>query len=545
MTHSLLFRKLIYALQEARRLNLQSNGQPLPISKSLISKSLISKSSRHWTRRRFVRNLTLAGGAALTSGSLPSVQRALSQGKMPAIAIVGGGIAGLNAAYQLKKAGLKATVYEASNRIGGRIQSLTGAIGEGLVTDLGGSLINTDHADMLALAKEFNLKLFSRAEDVKQLKFPGTAYFFENRMRSEEEVAENLRPLALQIAKDSALLDQDYEKFAPEFDRLSVKQYLDRHADKFLAPFIRTLVENTLRTEYGVEADSASALLVIGILPVVKGQSVDLLSYSDEVFSVQGGSGQIIERLASALKGQIQTQNRLIKLQAKGKGYRLTFANQAVVDADYVIISIPFTLLRAVELQVVLPPTLSKFIQEGDLGANDKLFAGFSQKVWRKPNGFVGEIWTDLGFAEAWDETERQTNRKDGALNFFLGGNQVKILESGSVQTVGKQFLSRFEAAIPGAQAAATGRFLRTQWTQNPFSKGAYSTFSPGQLTAFRKFFYIESDKPSERQDVAVGNLIFAGEHLSDEFYGFMNGGAQTGRLAAQVVMSRIRQRKL
>lgn len=534
MAHSLLFRKFIFALQEARRLNVQSAGQPLPIPKS----------NRRWTRRRFVRNLTLAAGATVASGSLTSVQRAWSQGKKPAIAIIGGGIAGLNAAYQLKKVGLKATVYEASNRLGGRIQSATGAIGEGLVTDLGGSLINTDHTDVLALVKEFDLKLFNRAEDVKQFPFPGTAYFFENRMRSETEVAENLRPIALQIAKDSALLKKDYEQFAPQFDRLSVTQYLDRNADKIPAPFIRTLIENAVRTEYGVEADAVSALLVITILPVVEGKTLDLLSYSDEIFSVQGGSGQIIERLASALKGQIRTQTRLTKLQTSGSGYRLTFANQSTADADYVISAIPFTLLRTVELQVDLPPVLSRFIKEGDLGANDKLFAGFSQRVWRKPDGFVGELWTDLGFAEVWDETQRQANRKDGALNFFLGGNQVKALETGSIQTVGQQFLSRFEAAIPGVQKAATGRFLRTQWTKNPFSKGAYSIFKPGQLTDFRKFFYIESKQPSERQNVNVGNLVFAGEHLSDEFYGFMNGGAQTGRLAAQVVTSKIKQPK-
>jgi monoamine oxidase len=534
MTHSLLLRKFIYALQEARRLNLQSNGQPLPPPKSF----------RPWTRRRFVRNLTLAGGAALTSGSLASVQKAVSQAKMPAIAIIGGGIAGLNAAYQLKKAGLKSTVYEASNRLGGRIQSVTGAIGPGLTTDLGGSFINTDHADILELVKEFNLPLFNRAEDFKRFTFPETAYFFENRMRSEEEVAENLRPLALQIAKDSALLDQDYDQFAPQFDRLSVQQYLDRHAEKIPTPFIRTLIETAMRAEYGVEPDVASALLVIGLLPVVEGQTVDLLSYSDEIFSVQGGNGQIIERLAAKLNGQIRMRSRLTKLQMNGSSYRLTFANRSPVNADYVIIAIPFTLLRLVDLQVELPPALNRFIKEGNLGANDKVFAGFSQKVWRKPDGFAGELWTDLEFTEAWDETQRQTNRKDGALTFFLGGNQVKVLESGSVKSVGKQFLNRLETAVPGAQAAATGRFLRTQWTQNPFSKGSYSIFKPGQLTDFGKFFYVESEQPSERQDVTAGNLIFAGEHVSDEFYGFMNGGAQTGRLAAQVVTSRINQPK-
>jgi monoamine oxidase len=37
------------------------------------------------------------------------------------VAIIGAGIAGLNAAYQLKKAGIQATVYEGSHRLGGRI----------------------------------------------------------------------------------------------------------------------------------------------------------------------------------------------------------------------------------------------------------------------------------------------------------------------------------------------------------------------------------------------------------------------------------------
>jgi monoamine oxidase len=54
---------------------------------------------------------------------------------------------------------------------------------------------------------------------------------------------------------------------------------------------------------------------------------------------------------------------------------------------------------------------------------------------------------------------------------------------------------------------------------------------------------WIESEEAEERQDVSVGNLLFAGEHLSDEFYGFMNGAAQTGRLAAEVVANRIYQK--
>ena len=56
----------------------------------------------------------------------------------------------------------------------------------------------------------------------------------------------------------------------------------------------------------------------------------------------------------------------------------------------------------------------------------------------------------------------------------------------------------------------------------------------------FGQFLYIESEVPEERQNVSFGNLVFAGEHLSDEFYGFMNGAAQTGRLAAEIIASKI-----
>jgi monoamine oxidase len=270
---------------------------------------------------------------------------------------------------------------------------------------------------------------------------------------------------------------------------------------------------------------------------------VDLLSYSDEVFSVQGGSGLLIERMAAALQGQIKTRQRLTQIQKHTTGFRLTFEPNTGVDADYVIIALPFTVLRKVNLQVTLPDEFRRFIQEGNLGANDKVFAGFDRKVWQTEQGFVGEIWTDLGFAEAWDETQRQSDRRDGALNFFLGGDQVKILETGSVQQVGTELVKRFNTAIPGSQQASTGKFLRTQWTKNPFSQGAYANFKPGQLTDFADFFYIEANTPRERQDVAFGNLIFAGEQVSDEYYGFMNGAAQTGRLAAEVVLRRIQQR--
>ncbi|MBW4622541.1 MAG: FAD-dependent oxidoreductase [Cyanosarcina radialis HA8281-LM2] len=533
MARTLLFQKLVRALQQARRENLKAEGKPLPLTKEQFK----------WTRRRFIRSAALAGGAAVTTTTLSRAQNPDRNHRQPQIAIVGGGIAGLNAAYQLKKAGFAATVYEASSRLGGRMLSETGIVGAGLVTDLGGSFINSDHEDILGLAREFDLKLFDRVKDAQEFSFPDVGYFFDGKVRSEAEVARKLRPLAKQIGRDAALIDEDFDRYAPELDRLSVAQYLNKHADKIPEPFIRELIANSIRTEYGVEANESSSLQLLFNLPTVNGQEVEVLGESDETFMVKAGSGQIIDRLASNLRDRIRTRMKLTAIRSRGRGFKLTFNDRHEVNADYVIIAIPFTVLRHLKLEVNLKPKLRRFINEADLGLNEKLFAGFAQKIWQKEAGFINEIWTDLGFAEAWDETQRQPNRQEGILTFFLGGKQVKAIRSSSPASIGKEFVNQFNAIVPGAKNAATNKFLLTQWYKNPFARGGYTNFRPGQLTEFGEFLYIESDNPEERQDVGVGNLAFAGEHLSDEFYGFMNGAAQTGRLAAALIIRRIQKR--
>jgi monoamine oxidase len=143
----------------------------------------------------------------------------------PVIAIIGGGLAGLQAAYRLQQAAVYATVYEARGRLGGRILTRRHGVGAGLVTDLGGEFINTEHADMLALAQAFGLRLCNRREDAQRFPFPDVGFYLEGQLRTEAEVAELLRPLAAQIAQDAARLDRDFERFAPRFPRYGSATY--------------------------------------------------------------------------------------------------------------------------------------------------------------------------------------------------------------------------------------------------------------------------------------------------------------------------------
>lgn len=498
----------------------------------------LKATTSQFSRRRFLRYSGMAGGAAIASATLshlPSFHSASAQSTR--IAIVGGGIAGLNAAYQLKKLGLIATVYEAKPYVGGRIQSQA-VVNNTLINDLGGSFINTDHADILSLVEEFGLELFNRVEAAEATSFPETAYYFEGRAIAEAELVELLRPLAEQIFTDATRLDEDFDTYAPQFDQLSVTDYLDQHRDKILAPCVRGLAENALRTEYGVEASESSALQLLYTVKLVDGNHVMPIG-SDETYFVKGGSGRIVESLARALSGQIRTSLPLVRLQSQETGFRLTFGDRSTIEADLVIIAMPFMALRHVELQVDLPETLRRFIHEVNLGINEKLFAGFNQRIWHQEQGFVGEAWTDLGYSQIWEETQRQPEQPEGSLTFFLGGDEVRRTRQPAYRQ-GQQFINHLERVMPGAIAASTGQFYGTDWSGDPYIGGGYTSFKPGQYLEFGEYLYIESEDPDERVDVHVGNLVFAGEHLSDEFYGYMNGGAQTGRLAAEVIASRI-----
>ncbi len=532
MTRSSQFQHFMRLLQRARLANLVAENKTLPISR-LVAKQ---KGLSAFSRRRFLKLTGYGAGSAIAAPLLSQWQGVGSQ-SIPKIAIVGGGLAGLNAAYHLKKAGLTATVYEARNRLGGRIFSATNIVGENLVVDLGGAFINSDHDDLLALIKAFDLTLFDLDLEAQSSPIPETLFFLEGRPWSPQELADKLRPIAAQIAEDARLVDSNFDRYTPELDRLSVKDYLDRHASKMTGSVIRTLIEASIRTEYGVEPEQSSALQLLFLLPTVEGEQIDLLSESDERYLVVGGSSRLIDGLETALAEQIQLKMRLTQIENQGEKFKLYFAGRAPIEADWVILAMPSPILRNLNLNVKIPAKLRRFINEVSLGSNEKLIAGFNKKIWLQAQGFSEDAWTDLGFAGAWVETKRQPEQSTGALTFFFGGREVAPVQTESAAFQGNQVLKQLETAIAQAQTASNGHFTRTQWTKDRLTQGSYTNFQPGQFTEFSDCRYLDGSDPDKRQEVRSGNLIFAGEQFSDEFYGYMNGAAQTGRLAAAIIL--------
>ncbi|GAB2793819.1 monoamine oxidase [Hymenobacter luteus] len=534
---------LLRALQRAFGLAVAANEPGAPSAEELADLA-----TTH-TRRDFLAStakmglLVGAGGlltaceAEVVAPATPGGQSSLDgKSTQPSIVVVGAGVAGLNCAYQLKKAGVRAAVYEASNRAGGRIFTASDLMAPGLTTELGGEFIDSGHRDMLQLAQEFGLTLYD-VEAPSETVLKKDAYFFGGRQYTVAEVIEAFRPYARQIDTDIRALPgtitfDNLTPAAARFDQLSIAAYFDSIG---LRGLIRELLEVAYLTEYGREVHEQSAINFLWLFSADTHKGTfDIFGISDERYKIKGGNQQLTDALARQLSGQITLQHKLVKLaQNSSQQYVLTFeqsgGRRLEVTADYVVLTLPFTVLRKVELQVALPTWKTNAIQNLGYGTNAKLFLGFNGRPWRT-EGYTGYLFSDLPAQSGWDSGQLQPTTKS-AYTVYLGGQEGVRLGSGTAQSQAGRYLPVLEAAWPACRGHYNGRAERMHWPSHPHTLASYACFLPGQYSTI-----------AGAEGRPVGNLFFAGEHCSAWYQGFMNGAAETGRLAAEGLQAALRK---
>lgn len=494
-----------------------------------------------YSRRRFLRR-TAAVGAGVAATSLagcarsdtPQEPAASTPRGVPRIAIVGGGMAGLNTAYKLSKAGLTATVYEGSDRTGGRMFTATGLLGDGLTTELGGEFIDSTHEEMLALMDEFGLeRLDTQGPGTERLR-PET-YFINGRHYTHAQAARAFVPLAARILADydalGDVVDYRTEGGGTAIDRMSIAAYLDKIQ---ATGWMRELLDVAYVTEYGLDIGDQSALnfvFLIGTGDLEDASAMSLLGESDERYKVRGGNQRLVDELARRVESQIRRRHRLEAIRSRGEGFTLTFQTDGGTvdqDADVVVLAMPFTLLRDVKMDVPLPDFKKRVIAELGYGANAKVLVGFTSRPW-ETQGYSGATYSDETFQLAWANSFLQAGTA-GGLTLYSGGTPAIAAGQGTAEEAATRLLAGIERAYPGTlRARAAGKVSRFHWPTFPWTKASYSCYRPGQWTTL-----------AGAESVPVGNLFFAGEHCSYDFQGYMNGAAQSGADTAAAVMSTV-----
>jgi monoamine oxidase len=495
-------------------------------------------------RRQFISNVMKTGVALSAVSILSSCEKVLdltpehqkpvdeSGENQAKIVIIGAGMAGLNCAYQLKKSGYESTIYEGSKRIGGRVFSKNNLLATGIYTELGGEFIDTNHEDMLQLCNEFGLSLLDTRTEAEE-SFARDSFFIDGRFYCEKEVIKAFLPYASRINSDiNSLPDEitydSYDQKAKYFDSLSIKEYLDSIG---MTGFIRKGIETAYLTEYGLETDEQSSINFLYVFNPDTSEGFEIFGSSDERYKIQGGNQTLTNKLYEQVKDQVYPEKILVKIKQTGTGYTLYFSDanssMEMVSADIIVSTVPFSILRNIQLEVVLPKWKLNAIENLGYGTNSKLLLGFNKRVWRE-YGYSGYAFTNGTIQNGWDNSWAQAG-KNGGFTIFQGGQEGLQLGDGTPESQAPKFIGQLERMWPGCKKAFNGNVTRMHWPTYPFTKGSYSCYKVGQYTAVRG---------AERKP--IGNLHFAGEHCSLNFQGYMNGAAETGRMAAEEILAKI-----
>jgi len=481
------------------------------------------------SRRQFAATTAAAASIAALDACMPRASR--RHGANRPVIIVGASIAGLTAAYRLRQAGVPVRVFEAQNRVGGRMFSLRNFFADGQVCELGGELIDTEHEQIRKLAVELGITLDDLAQEDPAV--TRDVYFFDGRRRSEAEVVEAFRPIAAAIERDLATIGGDGSvtyrtpNGAELLDRMTIAQWFDRAG---ATGWVRELLDVAYTTEYGIETDRQSALNLL-LLIDPKPDPFRIFGSSDERFHVRGGNDLITTALAGRVTDSIELGTRLDAVASRADGsFTCAMSRGATsfdIAADHVLLAIPFTLLRQVRLNVALPAVKRRAIAELGYGTNAKLMVGFSDRVWRTTHRSNGSTLSDLP-SQLTRETSRAQAGRSGIITNFVGGDHGLEIGRGTAAEQARLLTADLERIFPGVSAARAGmKEVRFHWPSFPWTLGSYAGYLPGQWTGI-----------CGAEAESVGRLHFAGEHCSLNAQGFMEGGCETGQMAAEAILT-------
>jgi monoamine oxidase len=498
------------------------------------------------SRREFLADigrLAVSGGVAAAATPGFAAGAAIQPSSVD-VGIVGAGLAGLACADRLATEGVRATLYEASSRVGGRQWSLRGFF-PGQVAERGGEFIDNLHKVMLGYAKRFSLA----REDVS--KVPGdVTYFLLGRHHPEADVVDEFREFV-------GVMHQDLRRLSPQptaeefndhdlrLDNTSLLEYLNGHnaAGAAAGEIAKAAIIEAYEAEYGLAAAEQSSLnFLLFIHADRRSKFTPFGIFSDERYHVVEGNDAIAMHLAAGLPDQIEFGLALTRVRRAADGrIELTLwdgARHVTRAHDTVVLAIPFSVLRNVDLDASLglPAEKRLAIKELGYGTNAKMMVGFSSKPWLLLNG-NGASYADLPDAQAtWETNPSRSTSTHAILTDYSSAARGFGLAPENLDVEVERFLSDVDLVFPGARVAAAGvpggRLVHLEpWPSNPLTLGSYTCYRPGQFTTI-----------AGREGPPVGNLFFAGEHANSfyEFQGFMEGAAVSGLDAAKAVLAAV-----
>lgn len=457
------------------------------------------------TRRDFLTRLGVVGGSSMVMGAMgaleltaaPAGSRPLLLGRAPGtrVLVLGGGISGLAAAYELGKLGYDVQVLEARDRVGGvawsvrRGDEVRESDGERHVCAFaGGEYFNagpwripSTHTAILDYCRELGVPLeyFVNANDAGYLYFEGEDFgTLSGRRVRMAEVKADLRGYTAELlskAVDEGALDlplsaEDKERMV---QYLVFEGYLDSEDRVYRANGVG-----------GSERDPLdfSALLRSGLGNRFRSVDPGTFGFRGPWFQPVGGMDEIPRAFARALEGRIALQAEVRSIRHSPDEVRVVLWNRASgreeeLTADYALSCLPLSVLR--KLDVSLSPELAQVVADVNYSSSAKIGLQMHRRFWEEDDGiYGGPTLTNLPLGQFSYPSNGFCTRKGVLLGFYGNGELsgeddrplVELTHTERVEHV-ISHAGRFHPQMREEFETAVSVF----WKKIPFSNGAYA----------------------------------------------------------------------
>jgi monoamine oxidase len=482
-----------------------------------------------FTRRDLLKQSALAAALSLSAPAWSAGSQDLERTSSPKkVIVVGAGLAGLSAAYQLAEAGHDVTLLEATTRPGGLVQTLREPFSDGLYADAGAMFIPENHDIPLRYVKLFNLPLkpFFPQGLARVYYLAGTRFTVPEGEDAEWplDLTPAERKLGLNGMRNeyvTSMLDEIGDPTAPGWPPEAVKKYDRISFGAFLrqrgaSPAAVALLSLGAWNQWGEGVDTVSALLVL--------RGAALRQYARQFSRIDGGNDRLPRAFATRLAERIRYGAPVVRIEHNPKSVRVVFlqsGRKEAMTADRVICAIPFSVLRRIEIAPPLSAEKREAIAQLPYSSATRVFLQMRRKFWLE-QGLSGWALTDLPISSISEATANESGLR-GILGTYMSGLQARQFAAMDEGERINLTLEQAEKIFPGIRENCEGG-TSIAWDEIPWARGAAPWLRPGQMTTLLPHIA----RPE-------GRVHFAGEHTS-AWTRWMQGALESGQRAAREV---------
>ncbi len=434
------------------------------------------------------------------------------------VIIIGGGVAGLPTAYELKKMGHSPIILEGQSRIGGRVYTNRN-FSDGLYTEFGATRVPLEHKLTQHYIKELELEL--------EPFFPSKGAYVKlwNGKEYHEDNSTLLRKLGLDSNVNKTkqkIKARIYNKLKKDIESIGDIYNINWPSKSDVWKYDQLSAYELLKL-HGFSDNAISYYNWTKDLSFFKERSaLDYLRYElkkkeikNSFYKVKGGMDNIPLGFAKFLKEEIRYEAKVVKIDHNDKGVKVTYTSSGgnyTITGDYVVSAVPFTVLRNIEIVPKLSDKKSQAI--------DQLYM---RPVVRTDLQFKKHFWEDTGHngfgdlndpARVWHLTQGQKGKR-GCLTIYQNDSQAYRISAMSKANQVESGIGQIEQLYTGARKYLENVSIH-DWYKDPWAKGAYTSFKVGQMSEIHP--YLANSE---------GRIHFAGEHTS-QWMGWMQAAFQS-----------------